>query len=509
MKHTLHYLSTHFGFILGPALLLALGSTETQAQTVSFAPAVLYPTSFTQPTSVATADINGDGKLDLLTADSNTTTIGLALNKGNGTFITGQSVPAGGRPNGLALADLNGDGKTDIVTTVEGIQIAVLLGLGGGAFTAPVTYPIGSSSFTCGGKLVLADVNSDGKLDIVTACFHDGSVSVLLGLGMGTFGAGTRYGTGKSSTGLDAEPWAVAVGDLNGDGRPDIVATDIGYHSLCVLLATSTGFGPVTHYTIGTAGSTIGTGFPNALRLTDVDGDGKLDILVANAASDDLIVMLNPGAGGAFQISGHYALGPVNSEAKDMTLVDINGDGHLDVATANSGSNSTGVLLATGTGTFKPVVVVKASNYASGATVAPAAITAGDFNGDGKPDLAIANDDYNSPISILLNLTASTLATSSASLGAMITLSPNPASDVAMLHLQTAAPQVARLTVTLHTVMGAVVSQQEVAVERGETVLPIATAALPAGLYVVQLKAYDAGGQLVGTIASQRLCVVR
>jgi len=222
---------------------MALGLLATgvaQAQTPTFAPMAAYLTGTgSKPTRLATADVNGDGQPDLLTANYNTSSVGVLLGNGNGIFQPAATYPtgSGGQPLSLAVADVNNDGKPDLLTTFFNGLAGILLGNGDGTFQAPVTYSTGSSSRCY--DVAVADVDGDGKPDLLTANGNDGAAGVLLGNGNGTFRAAITYPTGSGS-----RPTSLAVADVNGDGRPDLLTTDFTSSRAGVLLNTMPRAGP-------------------------------------------------------------------------------------------------------------------------------------------------------------------------------------------------------------------------------------------------------------------------
>jgi hypothetical protein len=238
----------------------------------------------TLPWSVALGDVNRDGRLDIVTANSSDNTVTVLVGDGAGHFAPGPGSPfgVGTGPNSVALGDVNGDGKLDIVTANFGsTTVTVLIGDGAGGFAAAAGSPFAAGSMPAG--VALGDVNGDGTLDLVTANYGANTVVVLLGNGSGAFAAasGSPFSVGTA-------PARVALGDLNGDAKLDIVVTNSGDNTVTVLLGDGSGdFSPAASSPF-TVGST-----PVGLAVGDVNGDGKLDIVVANAGSNTVTVLLN------------------------------------------------------------------------------------------------------------------------------------------------------------------------------------------------------------------------
>jgi hypothetical protein len=238
----------------------------------TFQPAVAYGSGGYGAQSVAAADVNGDGKLDVIVANLSACssgcgtngTVGVLLGNGNGTFQTAVTYNSGGGPgNSMVVADLNGDGKPDLV--VANGNVGVLLGNGDGTFQAAVNYGSGLSGAN---SVAVADVNGDGKPDLVAATCgsagcYPGAVGVLLGNGDGTFQAAVNYG----SVGYDAT--SVAVADVNGDGKPDLLAVNYSCNTTCsnstVSVLINTSIGPTTTTVVSSLNP---SGFGQAVTLT-------------------------------------------------------------------------------------------------------------------------------------------------------------------------------------------------------------------------------------------------
>jgi Bacterial Ig-like domain (group 3)/FG-GAP-like repeat len=414
-----------------------LASMQALAQT--FVSAVPYPSGAYGPNAVAMADVNGDGKPDLVVAnwctDVNCTasSVGVLMGNGDGTFQTAVAYPSGGLyADSVAVADLRGNGKLDIVVGNCGFpkittcdlatqgNVAVLLGNGDGTFQAAVPYSLGTNIGAT--SVAVADLGN-GTLDLIVAAGSatGSKVDVLLGNGDGTFKSAVTYDSGGFTA------LSVAVADVNGDGKPDVVVANWCPDSACtatstvgVLLGNGDGtLQPVVTYPSG--------GFnTNSVVIGDVNGDGKFDLVVANGSATgvdagNVSVLLGNGDG-TFQTAVPYSRGGYG--ASSVVLMDVNGDGKPDVVVSNCSTSAIGcasadgdvaVLLGKGNGTFQ-----SPTSYGSGGST-PFGVAVGDFNGDGKPDIVAANCVSNQcgtglgAVGVLINttLTATTTALTS------------------------------------------------------------------------------------------------
>ena len=240
------------------------------------------------------------------------------------------------------------------------------------ALGTPASLSVGSSP----NYMAIGDLNGDGKLDLVVANYSGSDISVLLGNGDGTFQAAVNYGAGSW-------PLSIGVGDFNGDGKLDLAVVNTVGNNVSVLLGNGDGtFQPAVNYAAGSGGQSVAIG--------DLNRDGKLDLVVANNQSNNVSVLLGNGDG-TFQAAVNYAAG---AGAASVAVGDFNGDGKLDLAVANSGSGYVSILLGNGDGTFQAAVDYVAGNGCQ-------SIVAEDFNGDGKLDLVVANNQSNN-VSVLL-----------------------------------------------------------------------------------------------------------
>jgi Bacterial Ig-like domain (group 3)/FG-GAP-like repeat/FG-GAP repeat len=378
-----------FVAVVTALIALAAAANATGPSAPFFLPPVIYdPDGYGYSrVSVAIADVNGDGKPDLLVANRFSCagcngSVAVFLGNGDGTFQSAVTYGAGAlEAESIVVADVNGDGKPDVLVG-NSESLGVLLGNGDGTFQPVVTY-----SFDLGGvnSIAVADVNGDGILDVMylSVCYgsncpkSDGAVGWLVGNGDGTFALHALYDTGGQVA------FSLAVADVNGDGKPDVVVTNhctyvggncTGEGSVGVLLGTGVTFQPVVTYS--------GVGLPTDVVIADVNGDGKPDLVVASSSGAG--VMLGNGDG-TFQPMVGYDTG--GSTCCFLVVADINGDGKPDIVVGNNASGTIAVLLGNGDGTFQPAVTQAESD--------PRSLAVADLNGDGRLDLVVGTSDGN------------------------------------------------------------------------------------------------------------------
>ncbi len=327
---------------------------------------------------LASVDLNTDGYPDLVLDNLSSNHVTVLLNQGNGTFSSPSSYAAGPEPIGIAIADFNGDGHLDVIAAdnaVDGV-IALLLGNGDGTLQAA---PVRRSGFSPT-SLATGDFNGDGRLDLVTGSSVTpppsgiGTGTVMLGNADGTFQAPKIWSTSAIS--------AVAVGDFDGDGNLDLVETNPtpGNGNLSLLLGNGDGtFQPPTSYPVGTT--------PETVAVADLNGDGKPDVIVGNRNSNNISVLLNAG-NGSLNPAVDYAT-PTTGTPESIAVGDFNSDGEPDIAVAISGINATSIaiFLGNGNGSFQPYISVPSGFFSSGILH----IVSADFDGDGKADLAVTD----------------------------------------------------------------------------------------------------------------------
>jgi len=288
---------------------------------------------------VALGDLNGDRKLDIVAAEHDTYSVTVLLGDGRGGFAPAPGSPmqaaSGGRPHTheIALADLSGDGKLDVLTTnANGNSISVLLGDGRGGFA-----PAEGSPFATGrhpyDMLAVQDVNADGKMDVVVPLLAANKVGVLFGDGKGTLTSpeDRRYRVGE-------RPGYVAVGDVNNDQKPDILATHDDVGMVDILLGDGSGaFVPANNSPVTLSTPVWG------IAAADLNDDGNLDLVLGALGKHGPVILLGDGKAGFAEARG------VELKSGDspnyVAVGDLNRDGEPDIVSGNYDSGDVSVFL--------------------------------------------------------------------------------------------------------------------------------------------------------------------
>jgi hypothetical protein len=365
------------------ALALLAGIKQTAAQvtfTLTSSPAV-----GSRPYSLVLTNVNGDGELYLICANSAGNTLSVLTNNGSGVFGSNATLIVGNAPTSVTAADVNGDHKLDLISANAGDDtLTILTNNGSGVFGSNAT--INASTVSHGPRSVtVVDINGDGKVDLISPNYDDpGTISVWTNNGGGVFGSNATINVG-------ALPVYVVAADINGDHKLDLICVNQGDNTLSVLTNNGSGiFGSNATLNVGS--------LPQSCLAADVNGDGKPDLIAANWGGNSgnvntLTVWTNNGSGiFGFNTNLIVGYGPYS-----IAAVDIDGDGKMDLVSANQSSSTLSVLTNNGSGVFASKATINVGFH-------PVYVLAADINGDNRPDLICANY-YDNTLSILLNTT--------------------------------------------------------------------------------------------------------
>ncbi len=346
-----------------------------------------------EPLGVAAGDLNGDGAIDAVavTRGRDAPTAAVLLSLGTGSLSGVGNLPVDPNPTGLVAGDVNDDGRADLIVAHAGADqdpssIRVLLSTLGGGFKDGVAASVSGDAVS----IASGDVNRDGRLDFAVLNRQGGTAQVFLGRATGGFAAPLEVPVGSSAN-------ALIMGDWNGDGRSDLAVIrqpTTGPGQLVTLLAKATGgFADPVSVNVDQ--------LPFGLDSADVNEDGKLDILVANNATNNISILLGNG-NGTFQTATSVLVGGVGP--RSIALADFDRDGHDDIAVSLSTGNSVQVLFGNGQGRF-PDTLSRALSIGG----IPSSVAARDVTGDGNPDILVT-DEVNSVVRVFARSVANVRA---------------------------------------------------------------------------------------------------
>jgi len=359
------------------------GLEELEARQVpTFLPAVPLLTGGA-PAGVATADLNGDGTRDLVVTcldGFGKGSVKVFLGNGAGRFQAPKSFPAGDTPGAVAVGDFDGDGKRDLVVADSQSAALVFFGHGDGTFDTPLTFPLPLNAT----GVAVADFNGDHRDDFAMTVTGDFTLRVFLNTGGHNFSMATYHVPGGTDS--------VVVGYLNHDDKPDLAVTTIETNEVAVLLNNGSGsFLAPSYFSVGAT--------PYSVAVGDVNGDGKPDLVTAN---NDLVnyehgtisVLLGSGTGG-FAAPRQF---PAGTNPDAVLVGNFTGNTFLNLATpdvvvVNPNNNSVSLLAGDGAGHFAAPVPFPVGNF-------PNAMAAADFNGDFRLDLVTASV-FDNTVSVL------------------------------------------------------------------------------------------------------------
>ncbi len=320
--------------------------------------------AYDYPAALRIADVNGDGKPDLIATESFSNRVTIAEGNGAGMFSVRASYTTGFFPVASGAGDFDRDGKIDLVVANSDLTLSVMTGLGTGQFLAPLAFDQADQLLRA---TILADVNGDGRKDAVSALGNQSGVLVAYGNGAGGFDSPKIYQAGRDNS-------DVAVADFNKDSRPDIVVVGGNLQSIGsvrLLLGAATGDFSLSPRDLN-AGQT-----PSTVIAADLNADNNPDLAVGNYNSNNVSILLGDG-------QGNFATAiniPVGMSPSSIVSGDFNKDGKLDLAVTNYGGMTLSILTGNGMGGFS----VSTVNVAK----APISMTVADFNRDNNLDLAV------------------------------------------------------------------------------------------------------------------------
>ncbi len=374
-----------FLLIIASALNANCQVTSPELQSTATATDSRFPTG-TAPGSIEIADFNGDGNFDVVVANEQSNDVSILLGDGKGKFTQAKNspFPAGHSPNDIAIADFDRDGKLDLaIANHEEKYLTVLLGDGKGGFAPAPNSPFTVETRPHVHGVATGDFNGDGNPDLVTESWGNNQVAILFGDSKGGFNASRKFlDVGKM-------PYQrVRVGDVNADGKSDIITTNLEGGNFTILLGDSKG---------GFKQST-GSPFPCGdspfnFAVGDVNKDGKADLAIVNSPSsatgsgkDGLTILLGDGAGGFKTLTGSpFVTGKIPNR---VAIGDVNGDGISDIAVSSPDGNNITLFLMS-----------NKNSVASSTTIAvggkPKGLAIADLNGDGKADIVTTNNSAN------------------------------------------------------------------------------------------------------------------
>jgi len=347
---------------------------------VAFALATNYSVG-TTPYSVTAADVNGDGKVDLICAIEGSNKLLVLTNNGSGIFGSNASYAVFSSPKSVVAADVNGDGKVDLICNYSG-GLAVLTNNGNGSFVSAGSYVIGGNIY---GWFMAADVNADGKVDLI--CPGVGNpLMVLTNAGNGIFAAASSLPPAPGGS------WFAVTADVNGDGKADLIDVDGAIPFIYMRVLTNAGNGTFALC----SSNTLATRWPGIGTKVDINRDGHAALVVPDydsGSGSSLTVYTNDGTG----FFGSNATYVVDRGPLCVIAVDVQGDGRMDLISANlsTSSGTLTVLTNNGNGGFGSNSTLNVDHF-------PISIVAADVDGNGKMDLITANESGNT-ISVLIN----------------------------------------------------------------------------------------------------------
>jgi len=334
-------------------------------------------TSVGDPNCVTVADVNGDGRLDLISSDYGDSAVLVFTNKGGGTFATAVSYKVGANPLWVTAADVNRDGKVDLISANPSDNTLTLLtNNGGGIFSSNATYTVGSSPRS----VITADIDGSGRLALISANYNGNSLTVLTNNGNNIYGSNATCNVGLN-------PVSVTAVDINGNGRPALVCANFSANTITIFTNNGSGvFGSNATLT-----ASIANDAPYNVTAADIYGNGHPALVIADYYAHGLLVLTNNG-------SGRFSSNSFLNTGLTVTYgaaADMNGDGKVDLLATENYGDVIAVFTNNGSG-------ILSSNASFGVPFYAVDVVAADVNNDGKLDLITA-DYLDNTLCVLTN----------------------------------------------------------------------------------------------------------
>lgn len=392
-KHSLKPINV-LSLFLASALLTGCGSGSSDQTPSTTWRGLAAPTTVSGAAdlfpALAAGDVTGDGKNDLVTIQINVNEAGIFPGNGDGTFGARIPLALSVKPRAVAVVDVNQDAKPDLIVAGgvgEAGEIAIYRSLGNGAFSAPTTIPV---EFAVR-QIAVADFNRDGIRDFVVLSYIPAPLTVATFEGDGTGNFTRRY-----TNSAEANPTDLAVADVNGDGKDDILAIGEQDTNILVLytgnsdgtFATPQQFGSLAEPPFGTDGT-------SCLTAADITGDGKADVITGHSVNYEMVAVRPTVGSAAGGVSFGEAIRITTGGPFDVAAADLNRDGQMDIVASNNAYSTVSYLLNRAAGFFNPPTPVSVGPLPTGLLLA-------DFNGDTYPDLAVISG-LNMGLSVRLN----------------------------------------------------------------------------------------------------------
>lgn len=363
--------------------------TTNTTNSFTFKPKVDSATG-ASPKMIAAGDFDNDGKPDLVVTNTNANSLSVFANAGTAATVKLKSpitLATGLNPSGVAIGDLDGDGKLDIAVAIGGSNTIYLFRNTSSGGNMSFAGPDSILSTPSPKNIAIADIDGDGRAEIIAAPDTTNKIDIFRNKSV----AGALSFYVKKTLGIGGPPQSIATCDLDGDGKPEVVVA-FGNGISVLINGSTTGvinFSGVVNIATGTSAQVVATG--------DIDGDGKTDLAISNSGSNNVSVLLNTSTIGAFSFAPKKSY-PVGSNPIGVAINDVNGDGLPDIISSNFMTDNISVLINTstmGSSSFNTMI-----NQASGTM--PTSLVVLDLDGDGRPDVATANSTANTT-SVILN----------------------------------------------------------------------------------------------------------